>query len=97
MKRIIALLIGLMLAVQAAPGLGEENLTPTPLIIWSNTPKPVGKIEPPEITIDGAVEQRYDITFVAGDNILLNWHAEGEVQAYHVTITGQDGDRKSVV
>ena len=95
MKRIIALLIGLLLAVQAAPGLGEESPTPTPLIIWHTVaPRPagpVGEIEAPEITIDGAVEQRYDITFVAGDNILLNWHAEGEVKTYHVTITGQDG------
>ena len=93
MKKTIALLLAAVLALWAAPCLGEESPTPTPLIIWHTVAPRISEpaqVDAPEITIDGVAKREYGVSFVPGAAIVIRWQAVDGVKAYHVAVADED-------
>ena len=89
MKKWMALLIGLVTLVLTVPGYGEEEPN-IEMITRKPTALPASGVSRPEITVDGVMDRQFGVNLVAGEIIVVSWYAEGEVQFYHVSITGED-------
>ena len=65
--------------------------TPTPEPTPESTPLPVAEISAPEIGFNGVQAVQDGVTQVSGDIIVMNWHAEGDVQLYHIVVEDAGG------
>lgn len=89
MKKWFSLLIGLVLLIQAVCCYAEEIPT-IKIIVLKPDSESVMTVTEPELSIEGVVHRQYGVSFVQGDIIIISWHAEGDVQRYHVSITDED-------
>jgi len=89
MKKWFSLLIGLVLLIQTVCCFGEE-IPEIEIIERRPASDPAAAVSKPELSIEGVVDRQYGVFFVQDDIIIINWHAEGDVQRYHVSITDED-------
>lgn len=89
MKKWIFLLIGLALLIQTVCCFGEE-IPEIEIIERRPASDPAAAVSKPELFIEGVADRQYGVSLVEGDIIIISWHAEGDVQRYHVSITDED-------
>ena len=92
MKKTIALLLAAVLALWAAPCLGEETVPP-PVIEWHTVAPRISEpaqVDAPEITIEGVEKREYGVSFVLGETIVIKWQAVDGVKAYRVAVVDEE-------
>lgn len=89
MKKWFFLLIGLALLIQTVCCFGEE-IPEIEIIERRPASDSAAAVSKPELSIEGVVDRQYGVSLVEDDIIIISWHAEGDVQRYHVSITDED-------